>query len=509
MLQRNEKFTKYCSLIGAHFIMAPLSFLWNYGNLSAYMDSYFQLYCAPDCVDFDSQWIINTFLACACPGVFLSWFILKKVGLKKAGIIIMFIANFALIASAWTLQVSIAGTVVLMGILNGMGMGPTVCIGFVYINGWAGKNSGLLIGTATSAPTILSIAQNQIITAYVNPKNLKADTLLGVRAFFSQREILERVPAIVLILGCMGLGFQMLGYFLVSDPPPADKDSSTEPDNKINGDLQNEKHKDADGYLANGVHQISFYELNSESAPVNTKEPIKHYLSNTNDSDNVNKVDLEQKTLQKNHFIVNSEMKSDTVRSYTPLEILQSGDFYALWLFGVALGFGLILKNNYYKQFGLLYINNDLFLTLVGSLIPVFASTARVIFGACIDRNILSIQDCLVISLAANSFLCAFWFFAPQINNILYMFLILFMACSHAMVHTIVGTGVAKVFGPEHYYINYGLVYSGSFVSAILSAFVVTPLRHALGWFWLFASCSFLSALVLVYTAFYKLRSTI
>ncbi|RUS80970.1 hypothetical protein EGW08_011245, partial [Elysia chlorotica] len=364
----SEKFTKYCSLIGAHFIMAPLSFLWNYGNLSAYMDSYFQLYCAPDCVDFDSQWIINTYLACACPGVFLSWFMLKKVGLKTAGVIIMFMANLALIASAWTLQVSIVGTVMLMGVINGMGMGPTVCIGFMYINGWAGKNSGLLIGTATSAPTILSIAQNQIITAYVNPKNLKADTLIGVRAYFSQHEILTR-----------------------------------------------------------------------------------------------------------------------------PLEILRTGDFYALWLFGVALGFGLILKNNYYKQFGLLYINNDMFLTLVGSLIPVFASTARIVFGACIDRNILSIQDCLAISLAANSILCAFWFFAPQVDNILYMFLILFMACAHAVVHTIVGTGVAKLFGPDHYYINYGLVYSGSFVSAILSAFVVTPLLQAVGWFWLFASCSFLS----------------
>ncbi|KAK3764021.1 hypothetical protein RRG08_004385 [Elysia crispata] len=387
--------------------MAPLSFLWNYGNLSAYMESYFQVYCAPDCVDGDSQWILNTYLAAGCPGVFLSWFILKKMGPKKAGIIIMFFTNVSLIASSWTLQVSIVGTAMLMGVVSGLGIGPTICIGFMYINGWAGKNAGLLIGTATSAPTILAVVQNQIITAYVNPRNLKADTVIGVRAYFSQREILERVPEIILILGFMGLGLQMFGYLLISNPPTASDHTQEVKGNDYSGN-----------HIDNGCYNNQ----DSKSTLVNRKESSKHYDANTIKADNFNTLkSSEVGTLQTNHQTndgdaVRSNSTAYNVRSYTPTEALRSGHFYALWLYGFAICYGLILKNNYYKQFGLLYINNDVFLTLVGSLVPVFASTTRIILGTCIDRNILSIQDCLVISLAANSFLCAFWFFAPQVS---------------------------------------------------------------------------------------------
>ncbi|RUS80971.1 hypothetical protein EGW08_011246 [Elysia chlorotica] len=383
-----------------------------------------------------------------------------------------------------------------MGAVSGLGLGPTVCIGFMYINGWAGKNSGLLIGTATSAPTILSIAQNQIITAYVNPKNLKADTLIGVRAYFSQREILERVPEIILILGCMGLGLQIIGYLLITNPPTAS-------DPTLNG-----KDNDVEKHPENGKENISQNISDPKSLLVNRNEPAKHYDANSIKDDNektsaISDREIFQENNQTNH--VESHSKYHNVRSLKPSETLRSSNFYAMWLYGAAVGFGLILKNNYYKQFGLIYINNDVFLTLVGSLIPVFASATRIILGACIDRDILSIQDCLVMSLAANTFLCAFWFFAPQVSAILYMVLILALACAHSMVHTIVGTGVSKLFGNEHYFLNYGLVYSSGFLIAIVSALVVSPLREALGWFWLFASCSILGIFSLLYIAFYDL----
>ncbi|KAK3772832.1 hypothetical protein RRG08_062514 [Elysia crispata] len=481
--------------------MAPLSFVLNYGNLSAYMESYFQVYCAPDCVDGDSQWILNTYLAAGWPGIFLLWLILKKIRPKSAGIIIMFLTNLSLIASAWTLQVSIVGTAIMMGVVSGLGIDATLCIGFMYINGWASKNAGVLTGTLTSAPTILAVVQNQIITAYVNPKNLKADTVIGVRAYFSQREILERVPEIILILGFMGLGLQMFGYLLISNPPTASDHPPEAKDNEMNG------------YFEKGNDNICCDNPDSNSALVNKKESTEHYDAKAIKTDNfITLTTSKNGALQTNHQTNDGDsIKSSSsspaykVRSYTPSEALRSGHFYALWLYSVAVGYGIILNNNYYKQFGLLYINNDVFLTLVGSLIPVFASATRIILGTCIDRNILSIQDCLVISLAANSFLCAFWFFAPQVNDILYMVLVLALACAQSMFHTIVGFGVGKLFGHEHFYINYGLVYTSAFFTAIASAVAVTSLLQALGWFWLFTSSSVLSILVLFYVSSYSL----
>lgn len=500
-LRKSKNYMKYCSIIGAHFIMSPLSFLFNYGNLSAYLESFFQVYCAPGCADGDSQWIVNTFLACGCPGVFLSWYILDRIGPKKAGIIIMIISNAAVIASAWTLEVSIIGTAMLMGVVNGLGIGPTLCIGFMYINGWAGKNAAFFIGTITSAPTILAIAQNQIITTYVNPRNLEADVFIGERAFFSQPEVLERVPEIVLILGVMGLCLQIIGYVLVTDPPSTSSQISTQPCKTKSSD------PDTQPIIEVGDLECS-HELPSEDHNVNENKTIKQYGStlvpqNIDLTANQNG-HIETKQIISDITLKNIE-KSQTVKSMPPLDVLKSGDFYALFLFGFALCYGLILQANYYKQFGLLYIKNDRFLTLTGSLVPLLSSIARVFLGMSIDKNILSIQDCLVIGLAANSILCAFWYFAPQINDILYMTLILLLSMSHAMIHTSVGTGVARFFGPKHFVINYGMVYFAGTLSSIISAAAVTPLRQAFGWFWLFTSCSILSLVVLIYTSFYDL----
>ncbi|GFN90544.1 WD and tetratricopeptide repeats protein 1 [Plakobranchus ocellatus] len=162
----------------------------------------------------------------------------------------------------------------------------------------------------------------------------------------------------------------------------------------------------------------------------------------------------------------------------------------------------MILKNNFYKQFGLLYIDKDKFLTLVGSNIPLAASVTLVSFGGCIDKGILSLQDCLVISVAANEVLCFVWFVAAQVNDIVYMLLILAIGCAHNITYTVRATGTIQLFGKDNFYILIGMVYSAASIGSILSAVIVSPFRQAFGWFGLFTSCRILSVAVLILTVF-------
>ena len=511
MGQRKEKFGKVASLIGAHFLTAPSSFMWNYGNLSAYMESYFHMYCFPGCVDGDSQWIINLYAASFCPGLCLSGPICRHLGMRWAGIFAMIICNIGLISSAWTIRVSVIETSLLMGLLNGMGMGTSLCTAFMYVNAWAGKNKGLFVATVTSAPTILSILQNQIITIYVNPKNLKPDAVIGHKTYFSERAMLERVPTIVFILGLMTFGLQLIGNMLVSNPPSTLQNTSSQSRNDTEKANTNNAcfKKSSDNHEQNNT---DCHNPSTDSKDISGKQPFR-YLSIDRTGDQSQKsISLQNNISDTQSFAVKSagEISHDIEeglasteqlpRSYKPLEALKTGSFRALWLFVVALMYGLILKNNYYKQFGLLYIKNDRFLTLVGSLIPVTASIARITFGSLMDREILGIKSCMIITLSINSLLCMFWWFIPQVNGVAYMILILSLASVHSVTYTLAATGTLLLFGPTHFATNFALVYTAATVTSVVTALTVSPLLQALGWFWIFASCGIVSGIALLCT---------
>ncbi|RUS83456.1 hypothetical protein EGW08_008772, partial [Elysia chlorotica] len=345
-------------IIGAHLVTAPLSFIWLYGNLSAYMDSYFQFGCYQDCLDGDSQWILCLCLAMMCPGTLLTKHLEDKVGLKLTGVVATIFTNAGLFGTVWTVQRSVAGTTVLMGVVMGLGQGVASVVAFQYVEGWAPDHASLLIATTTGASTLLSMVQNQIITAIVNPANLK---------------------------------------------PDARRDAG-----KI------------------------------------------------------------------------------TTRSLMPAETLKSASFYALFMFGTATLFSLILKANYYKQFALLYIPDDRFLTLVGTLIPVLAAASRLVLGACLNRRRVSIQAVCVGSLAVNSVLCAWWYSAARLDAHLYALLILLLALVQSVYYIIFPVAALHMFGPAHFSTNYGLLLLSFIPVGLLSPVVIPPLLHSLGWFWLF-----------------------
>ncbi|GFN91625.1 oxalate:formate antiporter [Plakobranchus ocellatus] len=219
MWKTSEKCVKYCSIFGAHLVMAPVSFLWIFGNLSAYMDSYFRFSCYPKCADCDTQWLLALYIAGGCPGGLLTKVLVKRLGLKWTGVFAMIICCLSTLGSAWVLQYSVAWTVILYSVFFGQAVGMNFSVSYQLVGGWAPENFALFTATVTGFPTTLSIIQNQLITAYVNPDNLKADAYVGHRTYFSQPEILHRVPMTVIMYGAMTFVIQMIGYILITNPP--------------------------------------------------------------------------------------------------------------------------------------------------------------------------------------------------------------------------------------------------------------------------------------------------
>ncbi|GFO24366.1 oxalate:formate antiporter, partial [Plakobranchus ocellatus] len=329
------------------------------------MDSYFQFSCYPKCADCNTQWLLSLYIVGGCPGALLTKILVKRLGLKRTGVFSMFVYSLTLLGSAWVLQHSVAGTAVLYLFL-GQAVAISYSVSYQLVNGWAPDNFALFTATVTGFPTTLSVIQNQLVTAYVNPHNLKTDAYVGHRTYFSQPEILNRVPTTVMLFGVMTFGLQLIGCILITNPSRlSPKESfSRKPETSKSNILENKK--DA------SITATSSVSLNE----VENSYKLKTYGSNKDHNETI-KVSQSYQSVPSTTKLENSignfaerglhttSPPESIPKSWKPSETVKTPVFYAVWLFGVSMLYGLILKSNYYKQFALLYIYDDKFLTLV------------------------------------------------------------------------------------------------------------------------------------------------
>ncbi|GFO22845.1 transporter, major facilitator family protein [Plakobranchus ocellatus] len=490
-----EQFHRQCSIIGAHLLMVPMSFMWYYGNLAAYTDSYIRFSCQPEWSEHTSQWLPSSYVVGMFPGAFMVKPLQSRVGLKGTGTIAMVMVNVALLGSAWSLRLSVAWTAVMYGVLLGQGTAISASVSVQIISGWAREKSALLMATSTGTATMLSVPINQIITAYINPENLKPNTKIGPNVYFSQSEILDRVPGAVIILGLITLCLQAAGCILIRNPPNNATDSNKETILSDVVSLNRETNRN--------VEDNPFC---LEVANVETNNTMKNMKGYGGTELGVICREEQTEPMSNNHCrntnIETHDRKdigSEELRSYTPSEVLMSPVFYAVFLFGMALEYGLLLKSNFYKKFALLYIRDDKYLTLVGTLIPIISTCSRIIFGVLMDRAVLNFKDVIMFGLSLNCVICAFWYTAARVNESLYMFIVLGLAVAQSLYYVVVPTSALRLFGPGHTSTNYALVTSSTFIIGMLSPVVNTPLLYTFGWQWVFTSGSIFSLFVLCY----------
>ncbi|GFN83952.1 oxalate:formate antiporter [Plakobranchus ocellatus] len=402
----------------------------------------------------------------------------------------------ALFGSAWALQQSIAWTAFLYGVLLGHSVGVTLSVSFQIVTTWAPDKAAILVATSSGAASALSIIENQLITAYVNPRNLKPTSYIGRRTFFSQAEILNRVPMAAIIYAAITLFLQVVGYAMISNPPPASSDQ--QPSGNSDRSKMNiiEDNGDGDSFPT-WENAPSANNQNQYGSVKGRNEILDNHGSSQLASNGIGPADHAILNMTEKDVVTAIQAK-DVPKSLKPSETIKTPVFYSLLMYGISIAYGLTLKANYYKQFGLLYIQNDNYLTLVGTLIPVMSTSSRILFGACLDKGLLNIKDALVIALAINSVMSAFWYIAPQTDAIFYMILVLFLALTQGTTFVLLPAAAFHIFGPDHFSNNYGLLYTSFSIVGISSAIFVPPLLHALGWFWLFTSVSMLSLVTIV-----------
>ena len=485
---------KYCSILGAHILSAPFTFPMIYGNLSAYMDSYFRFSCSAKCRDSDTSWFLPVCVMFICPGALVSKFLTDKMGLRLSGLVFVVINNVALFASAWTVHLSIAWTAVLLGGAMGLFQGISTVVSMQNLADWAPDYAALFISTSMAASTFLGMVQNQIITYIVNPGNLETDIVEESRTFFSQPQILEKVPTALIAVAAMTLGFQSLGYIMMSPPPKPSELSHTVKYRATANEMVAENKGEEDN---TDRRELEYGAAND------CKNGVKSCHSNDNSNSTTNQTSpdgasLDSKDNTNLEKLNNIEKDEGNQISFTTWEVLRKASFYAVFMFGVANVYAIFLSSNFYKQFALLYIKDDTYLTIVGTVILFIDAISRVAFGLILSRLYITTQDAMVLCLCVNCIVCVVWWFVPQVSAPWYMVHMIVLAFVQSPYGVFLPVACLQYFGPVHFSTNYGLMLSCRFIVGILTPVIVTPLLEVYGWFWLFTSAAILCAVTLV-----------
>ncbi|KAK3782469.1 hypothetical protein RRG08_008326 [Elysia crispata] len=341
--------------------------------------------------------------------------------------------------------------------------------GFAYINAWTPEKAKVYMITVVSSGPLLNVIQNQIITKFVNPLNLIPDIYRSPWVFFSQPEILHRVPKVIAVIAAVDLGPQLISLLLVSIPPAMEKNHAID---------SGTNHDDS---LSTIDNKTALAKPENESLVTRATEKVS--------------LDISQ------HCVCRYRQEDSGTKQiqYTLQEAIKTIKFWTLWLYGASTGLCTLVITSYYKQFGLVYIRNDKHLTFLGSFMPLLSGACGMVLGVLKKKNLINVNGSLVLSLSVNSLASAFLFFAAKISEAVYMILVLLTTFAHSFIYFVLANGTVQEFGNVHFATIYSVVYSGRPILSLLSAIYLTPLLDAVGWFWVFISSAFFSFIALTF----------
>lgn len=149
-------------------------------------------------------------------------------------------------------------------------------------------------------------------------------------------------------------------------------------------------------------------------------------------------------------------------------DVLRSRHFYMLYFIFFSNFLTLNCMSLYFKAFGQTFVANDFFLTVIGSLASVFATSGRVFWGFFADRlsnrcallAICCLSSALLFSLYSCILLPQF-FYLIWVCSIYFSFSGQFAVCPAA---------IAQLYGSKYFATNYGCLHTASVSSSFVNA---------------------------------------
>ncbi|KAK3774155.1 hypothetical protein RRG08_047697 [Elysia crispata] len=362
------------------------------------------------------------------------------------------------------------------------------------------NHGGLATGIMSAGPTIGTILYIGVAFAVINPSNKKPDLKVDNKVYFSDKNLISRVPTYFLVVGAItavatlsGAALMYIGSCknLYKDKTQAATDADEPVHNQIagySGAYNMLSTTDRKGAVPLNISGARFYGSHGQD------KSLKADLCTTGPS--LSGIPITEEMQRKNLSLEYDERKNCEIVDLSPREALKTARFWLVWLAFVTSNHTFYIHLDLYKEYGEQAISDDSMLITTGIISNVSTIFICPLVGIASDkigiRNtsmILNAASCLFMSLMVITIHTCPW---------MYMVLVVIEnigVAPHTMIFSIIA---ASEFGKIHCASNMGFIRTGNIPLVLLEPFIVDALIRAIGWDWVFLTGSLSSAIATI-----------
>ena len=473
---------QFLSVLAAGFLLhLSLGWFYTFGNLVPYLVSYARHYSCPAGLrNTDAPFVFASQAAGLALGMVTGGVLEKRMGPRMLSFVGGSIMCSGVAASYFAIKYSFWMLLLTYGFVYGLGMGMAYIAPIACSMRWLPKWKGVASGVVVSGYGISALLFTVVETSYINPRNYSPNIAQsGKEMYFSQVDLLERVPYIFLVLAGSSFAMQIISCpFLVNPSPPEEQqDYETLPDNDLNTGEDNNPENPVNlnyDYESRGSSQ----DLEDSTKFIDTDQST--YINGPRQSRAVSLTSSFHSELERS----SNSWTTNVIYNVTPLRMLTKLNFYLLWLMFLSAGTAVAFISTLYKSFGQTFIQDDHFLMGAGAASAIFNLLGRLAWGALADLS--TYKFAITVQSAVMCCLMATFYCTSYSGKALFFVWLCGIFFCIGGYYSLFPTAISREFGQEYMSINYAILSTshivGAIVGAVLSSFLSRVFMSEVQW---------------------------
>lgn len=521
-------------IVGGFLVHLSLGTLYTFGNIAPYVVSYIRNESHPaDLRQGTTTWIFAFALMGQGGSMFLGGWMVRKIGPRWTTLIGGWIMSLGVGLTYFTIKVSFWLVLLTYGLLFGVGVGIAYIGPLSSAMKWLPKWKGLANGIVVAGFGLGALIYNIVQTIYVNPDNKTAQPDENGEEYFTDPDLIHRVPYLFLILGGSYAVMQLIGSLLLVNPPEGygeqDTDKSPElyqsgPYREVDDNTFKDRRSSGTSSLINARKKPVL--LRPSNGSISSKKSAAGPELNGFSGDeletektgsdeqvellkgNISPAYSRETTPDRSSNLESSVSSAvswsrNVVTSLKPFQMLKKPSFYMLWFAFMFNGMTVLFTATLYKFFGLKAVTeDDHFLAVVGSVSAIFNCVGRIFWGFVADR--VSYKFALVlISAIMTIFLLTMYACTVGGKWLFFLWVCVIFFCIGGNF-SVFPTAIARAYGIQYVSVNYGLLFTSQIVAGCVGALLSTVLKTHVGYAGLFFVVSGFSGAGLLLALLYR-----